>query len=143
MNEFTALTWSIESPVVLLVFVIVLVVCLRVLPEMGFDGFSRVVLAVCVAVLSAIGVAVLAPGPLGAGTMQSAPNTEFEFILLPYAALGLSLLVLLLLVLLSRFLPSQDRVRRRKPDEFLPQHKSQSGVLEERVKGERSKKQLP
>jgi hypothetical protein len=129
-----------EQPMILATFVVVLIVCLRVLPEMGFTGFSRIVLAVCVAVLSAIGVAVLTPRPLGAGTVQTAPNTEFDFILLPYAALGLSLLILLLLVLLSQILPSQDRAGRRKPDEIRPHQKPKSGVHEERAKGQRSKK---
>jgi hypothetical protein len=83
--------------VVMGVVVIVLVVCLRVLPEMGFDGFSKKVLAVCVAVLSAMGLLMFRPGRAPEGASEPWPD---YFILLPYAALGLTLLLLPLLLFL-------------------------------------------
>ncbi|MCC6487439.1 MAG: hypothetical protein IT364_08055 [Candidatus Hydrogenedentes bacterium] len=83
--------------VVMAVFVIVLFVCLRILPEMGFDGFSRKALAFCVAVLSAMGLMMLGPGRASDGASE--PLTD-NFILLPYAALGLTLLLLPLLFFL-------------------------------------------
>lgn len=113
------------------VFVIVFVVCLKVLPEMGFTGTSRNVLAFCVAALSASGLVLLVP-PAPAQDAAPPATVTYPFLLIPYAALGLTLLVLMLLGLMSRWLnergeyprqpekprwPSQDKRadRRRKP----------------------------
>lgn len=98
MHEFNTFEWTLASPVVLLVFVLVFVVCLRVLPEMGFTGFSRKALAVCVAILSAMGLIMI--GPRGSSEGVFVPWPDY-FILLPYAALGLTLLLLPLVLLLA------------------------------------------
>jgi hypothetical protein len=85
------------QPIILVIFVVVLIVCLRVLPEMGFDGFSKKILAFCVAVLSAMGLLMFRPARTPDGASEPWPD---YFILLPYAALGLTLLLLPLLLFL-------------------------------------------
>jgi hypothetical protein len=136
MNDFNTLTWMMESPVVLLVFLIVLVVCLRVLPEMGFDGFSRKVLAVCVAVLSAMGLLMFRPGRAPEGASEPWPE---YFILLPYAALGLTLLLLPLLFFLfwclERF--KEHFRRERKPSQHPKEWSAYPNPEPSVVKGER------
>lgn len=82
-------------------FVVVFVACLRVLPEMGFTGASQKVLSFCVAGLSAIGIVGFGPGGSSSIPVTEEPITV-HFVLLPYAALGLTLLLLLLLLLLFK-----------------------------------------
>ncbi len=81
-------------------FVVVFVVCLRVLPEMGFTGASQKVLAFCVAALSAIGIVALGPEGSSAGPTTPESSTV-HFVLLPYAALGLTLLLLIFFLLMA------------------------------------------
>jgi hypothetical protein len=97
MNSNLGESNSLGAVVTIAVFVIVLGVCLRVFPEMGFDGFSKKILAFCVAVLSAMGLLMFRPGRAPDGASEPWPD---YFILLPYAALGLTLLLLPLLLFL-------------------------------------------
>lgn len=111
------------------VFVIVLIVCLRVLSEAGFEGMPGAILAFCVAALSAMGVAMLAPRPVGRGAAQPANDFDLDFILLPYATLGLSLLALLLLLLLLRLWGVVSKLRGRIAKDSRPEYRcEQTGV---------------
>ncbi len=73
----------------IVIFLLVLVVIWKVLPEMGFEGFSRGAMAICIAALSVLG--------LNPGRTSEVQNV----ILVPYAALGISILLVLLLIVLA------------------------------------------
>ena len=76
-----------------------------------FEGWTVYVIALCVSLLSVIGIFRF-PGPLpneGAPRNQDEP---FTFLLLPYAAMGISMLIVLLLRVFTRI--------RAKGDETAP-----------------------
>lgn len=112
------------------VFVIVFVVCLKVLPEMGFTGTSRNVLAFCVAALSASGVVLLVP-PAPAQDAPPPATVTYPFLFIPYAALGLTLLLLLLIALLAPWVRAH-RENTGQPEEC--NRPSQAGHAEQRWK---------
>ena len=87
--------WMISQALVAAaVVLIVAVVCLRVFAEIGYNGLSRITLTLCVAGLSALGIVYGLPPTYSGEAMR--------FLLIPYAALGLSLLLLQVLVWLGR-----------------------------------------
>ena len=111
-------------------FVIVFVVCLKVLPDMGFTGASRTILAFCVAALSALGITLLAPM---APAHDAPPPATYPFLLIPYAALGLTLLLFLLIAMLAPWFRAH-RENPRPPDE--PHWPSQAGHADQPRKPE-------
>ncbi len=76
----------------IVIFFVVLVVTWTVLPKMGFRGLSRAALAFCVAALSVLGLDSGYPVRL-----EGDPPSGIGGILIPYAALGITLLILILL----------------------------------------------
>ncbi len=84
-----------------ILFVVILEVLKKALP---FSDWATYVIAVCVSLLSVIGMhRMLAGAPShSAGTDEKDP---FGFLLLPYAAMGISMLLVLLLMFLRRMLP--------------------------------------
>ena len=107
-------------------FVIVFVVCLKVLPEMGFTGASRTILAFCVAALSALGIMLLAPV---APAHDAAPpaTITYPFLLIPYAALGLTLLLFLLIALLASWFRAHREHPRPRDEPHWPSHARHAG----------------
>ena len=107
------------------VFVIVLVVCLQTIQFMGFTGNSKRAMAVCVAILSAIGVAELFPVPYSPEIPEPG-SSPYHFLLLPYAALGLTLLLMLLLFFVSKYIEGLRKRREQTAKYFskLPQFRS-------------------
>jgi len=120
MNASDFLASAPGAPVLLMVFVIVFVVCLRVLPEMGFSGLSGKVLAFCVAALSAMGLMIFAPERGSHDISVSVPQPEY-FLLLPYAALGLTLVLLPFIFLIHKWLHAlMDGGRRQRESTRIP-----------------------
>lgn len=72
-----------------------------------FPRWVRYVLAVCASLLSVIGMSRIFVGGLrrSAGAGRGGP---FEFLLLPYAAMGIAMLLVLLLLLLRKMPPSRE-----------------------------------
>jgi len=103
MNVLFALAEIAGLLIAVAMLVVTFVVCLRVLPKMGFTGASRKILSFCVAALSALGLTQVFPSAPSQGVPPN-DSTTYSFLLIPYAALGLSLLVLVLLVFVSRWL---------------------------------------
>ena len=132
MNAVHQITEGTGLFVVGAVFVIVLVVSLRALSEMGFTGASRKTLAFCVAALSVMGLTLLGPREPFQGLPQSGPST-FYFLLIPYAALGLALLALLLLVFISRCIQALKEKRRLAVKDSWPSHEYPAVVKEKPV----------
>ena len=96
------------SPLFLVCLVLVFVCSLIVLEQIeGFSGGARWVIAACVALLSASG--------LTSGSADGSPSagSDVDGILLPYAALGLTLIVLLILYVLARLLLALRAVKLR------------------------------
>ena len=86
----------------LAVWIILFAVVLDVLKKHSpFDGWAVYVIAVCVALLSVVGIfQFLAPADNAAAPkLQDSP---FLFLLLPYAAMGISILIVLLLLLFTK-----------------------------------------
>lgn len=106
-------------------FVMVLIVCWRVLPDMGFDGISRAGLAICVAALCVLGLVQFA-----ANSPEGAEATETNYLdglLLPYAALGVSILLLPLVLLISRWMNRMQmyELRKRSSHDGVPTDRRQ------------------
>jgi hypothetical protein len=148
MYESDGLASALGSPVVLIVFVIVFVVCLRVLPEMGFSGLSGKMLAFCLAALSAMGLMIFAPERGTHDISESVPQPEY-FLLLPYAALGLTLVLLPFIFLIYKWLHAlmegvrRDRQSTRTPKESSSQDSTRSafngsGRIERRAHDDRT-----
>ncbi len=98
--------------VALLFMVIVLTVCWRVLADMGFHGVPRGILAVCVALLSVLGLVVPVRVVAVGDGQVSLPS--INVLLIPYAALGISILLSLLLTwFFNRSVRRTDRTPRR------------------------------
>ena len=105
MNSFQIMQWVF----VVAVFVIVFITVLRILMEASsFRKEATVVLAFCVSVLCIVGVAqvIELPGP---GTNSEAPtiapqNPQY-YVLLPFVALTVAVLMAQLLVLTGKILP--------------------------------------
>ena len=89
--------------------VVVFAVSARVLQQHSpFGGPTAVMLALCMSVLTALALLRHVPVPASDGQTQPSTTTpEMDFILLPYAALGLTLLAIcgLLLNLYCRWQP--------------------------------------
>jgi len=87
-----------------IIFVVLFVTTLKVLKQMSiFQGTTAVIVAICVSLLSAIGLSRFFV--ITDATCKTAANRcdiTLDFILLPYAALALSILLILLLWLISR-----------------------------------------
>ena len=97
------------------IFVILFVTILKVLKEVSFfKGSTAVIVAVCVSLLAIIGLSQLSAGGDG---FQEVTNNEgrtggiLDFILLLYAALGITILLLLLLRFIAKIFRS-ERVKR-------------------------------
>jgi tellurite resistance protein TehA-like permease len=103
---------SLSSAVALLagaaIWTILFVVILGVLKRAClFPRWARNVLAVCASLLSVIGMSRIFSG--GPGRSDGAGRENLlEFLLLPYAAMGIAMLLVLLLLLLRRTRPSQE-----------------------------------
>ena len=84
------------------VFIMVLTIAFKALqPALGFGRIHSFILAVCVSMLSVIGIVRYL-------------DHSIEMVLLPYAALAMALLLLLLFSLVSKsFRDSKDRVSNR------------------------------
>jgi hypothetical protein len=103
-----------------MVFVILFVVCLRVFTEMGFGWFSGKVLAFCVAALSVMSLKMFAPEQGSHDVSEPLPRLEY-FLLLPYAALGLTLAVLPFIFFSYKCLPAlMDGGRRQRESNRIP-----------------------
>ena len=94
------------------IWLILFVVTLEVLKKHSlFSGWTLYVLAVCVSLLSVIGIFRIFVG--GKGPSDASDKEDpFSFILLPYAAMGISILIILLMVFLRRIL----RARRKRSE---------------------------
>ena len=93
------------------IWAILFVVILEVLKKASpFSDWATYVIAVCASLLSVIGMhRMLAGAPShSAGSDEKDP---FGFLLLPYAALGIAMLIVLLLLFLRRILPARHRKR--------------------------------
>jgi len=97
------------------IFVILFVTILKVLKEMSFfQGNTAVIVALCVSLLSIIGLAQI---EAGGGGFQNINNNEgraggiMEFILLPYTVLGVAIILLLLLAFIAKKSRS-ERIKR-------------------------------
>ncbi len=112
MLNFVAVIAALFGVIVALLFmVIVLTVCWRVLADMGFHGVPRAALAVCVALLSVLGL--VAPIRVVAVGDGQASLPSINVLLIPYAALGLSILLSLLLTwFFNRSVRQTDRMPR-------------------------------
>ena len=95
------------------IWAILFVVILEVLKKASpFSGWATYVIAVCVSLLSVIGM-----HRMLAGAPSHSPDTDekdpFGFLLLPYAAMGIAMLIVLLLLFLRRMLPTRREESRR------------------------------
>ena len=96
------------SPLFVVCLVLVFVCSLMALEQIeGFSRGARWIVAAGTAFLSALGLT------SGSGDPPSQAGSELEGILLPYAALGLTLIVLLILLVLAKFLLVIRAVKRR------------------------------
>jgi len=90
------------------IWAILFVVILGVLKRAClFPRWARYVLAVSASLLSMLGMSRILVETQGASERASRGN-PFEFLLLPYAAMGIAMLLVLLLLLLRRMRPSQE-----------------------------------
>jgi phosphotransferase system glucose/maltose/N-acetylglucosamine-specific IIC component len=97
------------------VFVILFVIILRTLRQMPlFDENNPVVLAVCVTLLCIIGLHHVFVQPAGteAATADDA-HRSLDFLLLPYTAMAMAMLLALCLLLLDKMVRSQASARLR------------------------------
>ena len=97
------------------IFILLFAVIRQVLKEVSFfKGNTAVIIALCVSLLSTIGLSQLSAGGDG---LREANNSEgrtggiLDFILLLYAALGITILLLLLLRFIAKIFRS-ERVKR-------------------------------
>jgi hypothetical protein len=125
MSMFNELIESAELIVALVAFVLVFLVSLQALPQMGFKGAPRWIIGVCVALLSMIGIGQLFSMPAPKDAPQSVSNS-LNFLLLPYAALGLTLIVLLLIFFLSKCTYTFQKSRKRSEEPSSASRKPQS-----------------
>lgn len=102
MNEIMAIEGVLGLSVLAAVFVIVYLVTYRALEEMDVSGGSQKTLAAIVALLSVLGLTRFTPAP--APKEPVALDPTLEFLLIPYAALAVVLVVLFLVVFLGRWL---------------------------------------
>lgn len=85
-----------------MLFAIIFVVCFWLLPVLKLQGFSRLVAALCVAALCILGMMTSGTPPEAA--QESEPHAvTMTFVLIPYTALGLSLVLMALLLLVMRW----------------------------------------
>ena len=89
------------------IWAILFVVILEVLKKASpFSDWATYVIAVCVSLLSVIGM-----HRMLVGVPSHSPDTDekdpFGFLLLPYAAMGIAMLIVLLLLFLRRILPTR------------------------------------
>ena len=100
---------AIGAAVWLILFVVIREALKRALP---FSGWTTDVIAVCASLLSVIGM-----HRMLAGAPSHSPDTDekdpFGFLLLPYAAMGIAMLIVLLLLFLRRMLPRRREEFRR------------------------------
>jgi len=88
--------------------VILFVAILRALKRASlFSGSATYVVAACASLLSVIGMSRIFVGATGRSPGAGRENL-LEFLLLPYAAMGIAMLLVLLLLLLRRMRPSQE-----------------------------------
>ena len=95
------------------IWAILFVVILEVLKKASpFSDWATYVIAVCVSLLSVIGMHRMLSGASShsAGTDEKDP---FGFLLLPYAAMGIAMLLVLLLLFLRRTLSTRREESRR------------------------------
>ena len=112
------------------IFVILFVTILKVLKEVSFfKGNTAVIVALCVSLLSIIGLSQLVAG---GNSLQEVNNNVgrtgsiLEFILLLYAALGIAILLLLLLRFIAKIFRSErvkkysEETKRRRTEQRYP-----------------------
>ncbi len=117
------LVQAISGPILLIAFaalgVILFITILKTLKESSFfEGKTAVVVALCVSLLSITGLSQLLAGRdmfQEINDNQGGTGSNFDFILLLYAALGLAILLLLLLGFIARILRSERP--KRSPEE--------------------------
>ena len=106
---------AISEPTFLLcvgaIWVIIFLTIWKVLKQTLFKGNTAVIVALCVSLLSVISLSQLIAG---GGGIQEVNNNEdrtggiLEFILIPYAALAVAILLLLLLRFIARLFRSEE-----------------------------------
>ena len=90
--------WMVFTAAAVILFLILFGVCLQVLQRLPlFQGNSAKVLAVCVALLCLLGL-----GRMFTGFKEDTSGSGWDVILLPYAALALAILFLLILLWAAR-----------------------------------------
>ena len=95
------------------IWAILFVVILEVLKKASpFSGWTTYVIAVCVSLLSVIGMFRFLTGGTG-HSGDPDKKDPFGFLLLPYAAMGIAMLIVLLLLFLRRMLPTRREEPRR------------------------------
>ena len=88
------------------IWAVLFVVILHVLKEASpFTGWTCYVLAACVSLLSVIGMFRMLRGP-GSPEQSARDRAPIGFILLPYAAMGIAMLAVLLLLFLRKLVRS-------------------------------------
>lgn len=122
--------------VLIAMFAIVLIVAHRALKEMPLfgDGGSWIV-AFCTAALSVLGLLrFLGPQENGVRTDRTttAPGGMIDFIVLPYAALAIAILLMLLLLAWSKARPDRS-AKPREPQPTKPMREAEALVKQRRV----------
>ena len=113
MNNYS----EIHLVVMAVVFFIVLIVSYKSLAEMfGPDFKFRLVMAICVAALSVIGLSDMfaPPEESASATDSNAPLFKFNFILLPYLLLPFVILATLIIRLVMRLRRNSEMRKREK-----------------------------
>jgi hypothetical protein len=128
------------------IFVILVITINKVLQETAFfkSAVASAVVAVCVSLLSIIGmVQLFAPGDgVNASSVDNLDKSSgFDFILLPYIALGIAIIVILLLKFIlgktDRY--SSRRVNKEYPQYIEKEHSSESNNVAQKNDHEESR----
>lgn len=115
----------ITGVILVAVFLMVLTTSLKALKAMSFFGpGSQRIIAFCTAVLSALGLVEFFAPPARSVKVPSAPTPLLNGVLLPYTALGLTLLVLFVLSLFRR--AGTGGEKKRTPDGYEPHDRPHS-----------------
>jgi len=93
------------------VFVIVLTTVHRTLQKTLFKGRTAILMALAVSTLCIVGMYQFLGGPVGASSSSNVENkthVTLNYILLPYVALAVAILLSQLLLFASKILPSEE-----------------------------------
>lgn len=119
------------------VFALVFIFSLTALASAGmFSRTSRFTAAICVAGLCVLALLQMCPSQSGEPIRQSKPNPLISGLLLPYAALGITLIVLLLMLATSRVL-NRLRGASRDVGHSRDQISQQDSTTERSIKNDR------